>query len=241
MSQPYNAFKKMRSELRVTDAYNIPGPTQFDAENCKASLDVPMTLQLELGKPLDPLPVDPSPTNMGLGACLQPTRGHVQSPTLPSAQLPRAALACVGSNGNKPQPLLGRALSMPLLSVPDTPPTPLRTRPRSELAAIAEETDFDEKVSSTWSTGFRSAGLRVSRLPQLGCMGRPRSRVSAAESACGTAGSLPKSQREAEQVRQSVLEGDVDRNSRLDPEHFASPEKAALLASLLPFQWTCAT
>eukprot|EP00928_Gymnodinium_smaydae_P064104 TRINITY_DN4751_c0_g1_i1.p1 TRINITY_DN4751_c0_g1~~TRINITY_DN4751_c0_g1_i1.p1 ORF type:complete len:1218 (+),score=184.94 TRINITY_DN4751_c0_g1_i1:64-3654(+) len=65
MSQPYEAYQKIRKELRLSDSYSIPGPTQFDMKNCEASKDIPVTLQIELGKSLDPLPQNPAPKKMG--------------------------------------------------------------------------------------------------------------------------------------------------------------------------------
>eukprot|EP00930_Biecheleria_cincta_P068196 TRINITY_DN553_c0_g1_i1.p1 TRINITY_DN553_c0_g1~~TRINITY_DN553_c0_g1_i1.p1 ORF type:complete len:1199 (+),score=251.80 TRINITY_DN553_c0_g1_i1:54-3650(+) len=55
MSQPFAYFSKVRKQLRLMDAYQVPGPTQFDAVNCEASKDIPLTLQLELGKTLPDL------------------------------------------------------------------------------------------------------------------------------------------------------------------------------------------
>jgi len=65
MSQPFAAFAKIRSELRMLDAYNIPGPIQYDMEGCKASTDIPVTLQLELGAA--PKPLDSSRTSKIMG------------------------------------------------------------------------------------------------------------------------------------------------------------------------------
>eukprot|EP00928_Gymnodinium_smaydae_P016774 TRINITY_DN1634_c0_g1_i1.p1 TRINITY_DN1634_c0_g1~~TRINITY_DN1634_c0_g1_i1.p1 ORF type:complete len:1218 (+),score=330.49 TRINITY_DN1634_c0_g1_i1:532-3654(+) len=65
MSQPYAAYQKIRKQLRTMDAYSIPGPTQFDMKNCESSKDIPLTLQLELGKELEPLPKNPDPKAMG--------------------------------------------------------------------------------------------------------------------------------------------------------------------------------
>eukprot|EP00443_Scrippsiella_acuminata_P042352 CAMPEP_0115298380 /NCGR_PEP_ID=MMETSP0270-20121206/68231_1 /TAXON_ID=71861 /ORGANISM="Scrippsiella trochoidea, Strain CCMP3099" /LENGTH=1200 /DNA_ID=CAMNT_0002716061 /DNA_START=49 /DNA_END=3651 /DNA_ORIENTATION=- len=65
LSQPCTAYMKIRDELRMLDAYTIPGPIQYDMENCKSSLDIPMTLQLELGKSMKPLGKVPEPKKMG--------------------------------------------------------------------------------------------------------------------------------------------------------------------------------
>jgi len=65
MSQPYAAYMKIRSELRVVDAYNVPGPIQYDMKDCKSSTDIPITLQLELGKDSAPLNKIASPKKMG--------------------------------------------------------------------------------------------------------------------------------------------------------------------------------
>ena len=50
LSQPFQFYKKIRDNLRVCDMYRIPGPMQFDMVNCEVSKDIPMTLQLELGR-----------------------------------------------------------------------------------------------------------------------------------------------------------------------------------------------
>jgi 6-phosphofructokinase 1 len=55
LSQPFVAYQKIRNELRLTDSYQVPGPIQYDSVNCPASMDIPITLQLELGKPLRPM------------------------------------------------------------------------------------------------------------------------------------------------------------------------------------------
>eukprot|EP00435_Cladocopium_sp_Y103_P065805 s161_g27.t2 len=47
LSPPFQFFKKIRDNLRICDMYRIPGPTQFDMSWLK---DIPMTLQLELGR-----------------------------------------------------------------------------------------------------------------------------------------------------------------------------------------------
>eukprot|EP00405_Crypthecodinium_cohnii_P017325 CAMPEP_0206446278 /NCGR_PEP_ID=MMETSP0324_2-20121206/16038_1 /ASSEMBLY_ACC=CAM_ASM_000836 /TAXON_ID=2866 /ORGANISM="Crypthecodinium cohnii, Strain Seligo" /LENGTH=1222 /DNA_ID=CAMNT_0053914713 /DNA_START=149 /DNA_END=3817 /DNA_ORIENTATION=- len=65
MSQPYTAYIKMRDTLRFTDAYNVTGPIQYDMETCESSKDIPITLQLELGKDMKPLPAIPEPMKMG--------------------------------------------------------------------------------------------------------------------------------------------------------------------------------
>jgi len=65
MSQPFDAFKKMRAMLRLNDAYQVPGPTQFDVEGCEASKDIPITLQLELGRPLAEIVGTVTPKKMG--------------------------------------------------------------------------------------------------------------------------------------------------------------------------------
>ncbi|CAE8598670.1 unnamed protein product, partial [Polarella glacialis] len=49
-SQPYAFYQKIRGDLRKNDMYRIPGPTQFDTQNCEFAKEIPMTLQLELGK-----------------------------------------------------------------------------------------------------------------------------------------------------------------------------------------------
>ncbi|CAL1126702.1 unnamed protein product [Cladocopium goreaui] len=50
LSQPFQFYKKIRDHLKICDMYRIPGPTQFDMVNCEVSKDIPMTLQLELGR-----------------------------------------------------------------------------------------------------------------------------------------------------------------------------------------------
>mmetsp|Transcript_100978 Transcript_100978/g.294051 ORF Transcript_100978/g.294051 Transcript_100978/m.294051 type:complete len:1193 (+) Transcript_100978:53-3631(+) len=65
MALPYRAYQAIRGELRLVDAYRVPGPMQFDMNNCPASRDIPVTLQLELGKPLAPLVQKPAAAKMG--------------------------------------------------------------------------------------------------------------------------------------------------------------------------------
>mmetsp|Transcript_31903 Transcript_31903/g.67842 ORF Transcript_31903/g.67842 Transcript_31903/m.67842 type:complete len:1200 (-) Transcript_31903:60-3659(-) len=65
LSQAFKAYEAMRGELRLQDAYRIPGPTQFDMKGCPAANDIPMTLQLELGKALTPMNMGPAPKRMG--------------------------------------------------------------------------------------------------------------------------------------------------------------------------------
>jgi len=65
MSQPYTAYKQMRDMLRMEDAYNVTGPIQYDMESCSAATDIPLTLQLELGKPLRPLVAPQAAKRMG--------------------------------------------------------------------------------------------------------------------------------------------------------------------------------
>jgi len=65
LSQPFQAYQAIRGQLRLMDAYRVPGPMQFDMENCPASTDIPITLQLELGKPLAPLAKMPEVKKMG--------------------------------------------------------------------------------------------------------------------------------------------------------------------------------
>jgi len=55
LSQPYKAFQAMRQHCRLTDSYRVPGPIQYDTANCPASMEIPITLQLELGRPAEPL------------------------------------------------------------------------------------------------------------------------------------------------------------------------------------------
>eukprot|EP00931_Biecheleriopsis_adriatica_P000701 TRINITY_DN1007_c0_g1_i1.p1 TRINITY_DN1007_c0_g1~~TRINITY_DN1007_c0_g1_i1.p1 ORF type:complete len:1195 (-),score=327.24 TRINITY_DN1007_c0_g1_i1:52-3636(-) len=50
LCQPFAFYKSIRAQLRKADMYRIPGPTQFDMANCEASKEIPITLQLELGK-----------------------------------------------------------------------------------------------------------------------------------------------------------------------------------------------
>jgi len=65
LSQPYAAYQKMRSTLRLADAYSVPGPIQFDMQKCEASKDLPITLRLELGELLPPLTEIPAAKKMG--------------------------------------------------------------------------------------------------------------------------------------------------------------------------------
>jgi len=65
LCQPFKAYTTIRGELRLSDAYRIPGPTQFDIRGCPASNEIPMTLALELGRPLNPLTVGAVPKRMG--------------------------------------------------------------------------------------------------------------------------------------------------------------------------------
>jgi len=65
MSKPYEFYVKMRDQLRMTDAYSVIGPIQYDMEGCPASKDVPLTLQLELGADITPLVSIPEPVKMG--------------------------------------------------------------------------------------------------------------------------------------------------------------------------------
>lgn len=65
LSQPYRAYSKIRDQLRILDAYNVPGPVQYCMDTCRVATDIPITLQLELGKELLPLPEYPSPVMMG--------------------------------------------------------------------------------------------------------------------------------------------------------------------------------
>ncbi|CAE7894545.1 PFP-BETA2 [Symbiodinium microadriaticum] len=52
LSQPFEFYKSIREQLRISDMYRNPGPIQFDMVGCEASKDIPMTLQLELGRTL---------------------------------------------------------------------------------------------------------------------------------------------------------------------------------------------
>eukprot|EP00933_Yihiella_yeosuensis_P032008 TRINITY_DN25596_c0_g1_i1.p1 TRINITY_DN25596_c0_g1~~TRINITY_DN25596_c0_g1_i1.p1 ORF type:complete len:1221 (+),score=283.79 TRINITY_DN25596_c0_g1_i1:53-3664(+) len=65
LSQPFQYYKKIRDELRTSDAYSVPGPTQFDMKNCEASKEIPKTLQLELGKSLEFVKPAGVPKKMG--------------------------------------------------------------------------------------------------------------------------------------------------------------------------------
>jgi 6-phosphofructokinase 1 len=65
LSQPYKAFTSIADKLRLTDSYRIPGPIQYDAAGCPTSMDIPITLQLELGKPLEQLMLNPKSEKMG--------------------------------------------------------------------------------------------------------------------------------------------------------------------------------
>jgi len=65
LSQPFTAFHKMRNSLRSADAYSVPGPIQFDMENCEAAKDIPLTLQLELGGTMLPILESPVAKRMG--------------------------------------------------------------------------------------------------------------------------------------------------------------------------------
>jgi len=65
MALPFKAYCAIRDELRTVDAYRVPGPMQFDMVNCPASRDIPITLQLELGKSLKPIAKKPDPKSMG--------------------------------------------------------------------------------------------------------------------------------------------------------------------------------
>lgn len=65
LSQPYAAYKAIREKLRLTDAYRVPGPIQFDLVGCPVAMEAPMTLQLELGVEPQPLPNIPKPVKMG--------------------------------------------------------------------------------------------------------------------------------------------------------------------------------
>jgi len=55
LSQPFAAWASIRDRLALEDRYRCPGPLQFD-QACPTSLDLPVTLALELGGSLEPLP-----------------------------------------------------------------------------------------------------------------------------------------------------------------------------------------
>lgn len=65
LSQPYEFYKTIRDELRTSDAYRVPGPTQFDMDTCEESKEIPKTLELELGKKLALVKPAGSPKRMG--------------------------------------------------------------------------------------------------------------------------------------------------------------------------------
>jgi 6-phosphofructokinase 1 len=65
LSQPFTAWQKIRNQLMLMDAYSVPGPTQFDMEGCPASTDIPISLQLELGKVLPGLVAPVEAKKMG--------------------------------------------------------------------------------------------------------------------------------------------------------------------------------
>jgi len=54
LSQPFAAWASIRDRLALEDHYRCPGPLQFD-HGCPTSLDLPITLALELGGSLEPL------------------------------------------------------------------------------------------------------------------------------------------------------------------------------------------
>jgi len=64
MSQPFVEWKNIRGTLRLTDAYSIPGPIQFDSKGCPTANDIPVSLALELGQKAKPLPTIPAPKPM---------------------------------------------------------------------------------------------------------------------------------------------------------------------------------
>jgi len=65
MCAPFKAWEAMRSRLALEDHYRCPGPLQFD-NACPVSLDLPVTLALELGNALEPLPeAKPESVNYG--------------------------------------------------------------------------------------------------------------------------------------------------------------------------------
>lgn len=65
LSQPFQFYKKIRNNLRILDMYRIPGPMQFDMVNCEVSKDIPMTLQLELGRSWEVQVPQEKPKRMG--------------------------------------------------------------------------------------------------------------------------------------------------------------------------------
>lgn len=65
LSQPFQFYKKIRNDLRILDMYRIPGPMQFDMVNCEVSKDIPMTLQLELGRSWEVQVPQEKPKRMG--------------------------------------------------------------------------------------------------------------------------------------------------------------------------------
>jgi 6-phosphofructokinase 1 len=65
LSQPFDAWSKIRGDLRRVDAYSCPGPIQYDMKGCPMSTEIPVSLQLELGQPLAPLCRNQAPKRMG--------------------------------------------------------------------------------------------------------------------------------------------------------------------------------
>uniref|UniRef100_A0A7S0A7I1 Pyrophosphate--fructose 6-phosphate 1-phosphotransferase n=1 Tax=Pyrodinium bahamense TaxID=73915 RepID=A0A7S0A7I1_9DINO len=65
LAAPYKSYSAIRGMLRLADAYSVPGPMQFDMLNCPSSTDIPVTLQLELGRPLPPPASKPAEKQMG--------------------------------------------------------------------------------------------------------------------------------------------------------------------------------
>merc|ERR1719336_3346169 len=65
LSQPFAEYVKIRDQLRLNDFYSVTGPIQYDMVGCPTSTDIPITLQLELGSSLQPLPEIPDATKMG--------------------------------------------------------------------------------------------------------------------------------------------------------------------------------
>jgi len=111
LSQPCTAYMKIRDELRMLDAYEIPGPIQYDMENCKSSTDIPMTLQLELGREMKALVKISEPKKMGdflyapqsVEARSSSSSGAWPASTRSPQRLPRRALPQSGCTRCRPR------------------------------------------------------------------------------------------------------------------------------------------
>jgi len=81
LSQPFQAWSKIRDMLALDDHYLCPGPLQYD-DACPTSLNLPVTLQLELGGNLEAIDMSkPEPQKFGKFVfCPRPlnTRSTVQ-------------------------------------------------------------------------------------------------------------------------------------------------------------------